>query len=468
MRRAASFIFAIGALASIALAHPMGNFSVSHNTSFDIERRWMRIALRIDIAEIPTVEEMKQLDANHDGKIAPAEKEAYLQSRVLGSVKMQSLKLDGKDVEPQILRMDVIQSEGSGGLPTLLLVADYRVAFDASAAQHILEYADHSFDGRAGWREITARAGPGMRIVESNVPEKDISRGLTVYPETLVGNPPQVSSARIVFAPRTGPTTGEASTEVRAAAPPKRQQDALAEILTGKRSSRWLILLSLPVAVALGAFHGLSPGHGKTVVAAYLVGSRGTAWHAFFLGLVVTLTHTAGVFALGFIVLFASGRVIPEQMYPWLGFISGAMIFAVGSWQFVRRVSANYSTTQIQDPHGPGGHAHTMPDGISATSLIALGISGGIVPCPSALIVMLSAIALRRTAEGILLIVAFSLGLASILILIGMAAVLSQRWLSRWSWEASLTGKLRLMSSLAVTLLGIGIAFQSLRGGGIL
>ena len=256
-------------------------------------------------------------------------------------------------------------------------------------------------------------------------------------------------------------------------AAPVRGEDPLARLLGGGRRSTWLVLLSLPLAFALGAFHALAPGHGKTVVAAYLVGSRGTPWHAFLLGLVVTLTHTAGVFALGFIVLFASGRLIPETVYPWLGFVSGAMIFCVGSWQFVRRLSASYSTagdsTGIElDPHGPGGHTHAVPDSISPAGLIALGISGGIVPCPSALIVMLSAIAVRRAGAGIVLIVAFSVGLATVLILIGLAAVMSQRWLLRWKWEASLTGRLRLLSSLAVTVLGLAIAIQALRAGSIL
>jgi nickel/cobalt exporter len=238
--------------------------------------------------------------------------------------------------------------------------------------------------------------------------------------------------------------------------------------LGGGERSTWLILVSLPIALTLGAFHALSPGHGKTVVAAYLVGTRGTAWHALVLGVVVTLTHTAGVFALGFVVLFASGTIIPERLYPWLGFASGAMIFCVGAWQFVRRLSANYSTTPPLDPHGPGGHTHEIPERMSFAGLVALGVSGGIVPCPSALIVMLSAIALQRAAAGIVLIVAFSIGLASVLILIGMAAVMAQSWLRRFSWEASMTGRLRLMSSCVVAVLGAAIAIEALRAGSIL
>jgi ABC-type nickel/cobalt efflux system permease component RcnA len=178
------------------------------------------------------------------------------------------------------------------------------------------------------------------------------------------------------------------------------------------------------------------------------------------------------VFALGLIVLFASGRILPERLYPWLGFVSGMMIFCVGSWQFIRRVSAKSvgggAGGAAIDPHGPGGHTHKLPDSISLPGLVALGVSGGIVPCPSALVLLLSAIALHRTGAGLVLIIGFSFGLAFVLILIGMLTLYSQRLLTRWSWDAKLTGPLRMLSSLAVSLLGVGIALQSLRAGSIL
>ena len=470
-RLACVFATVITIFATFAHAHPMGNFSVSHNTSFEIERNWFRIALRIDIAEIPSVEEMKLLDANHDGQISESEKAAYLKDRVLGLTRMQTLRLNGKSVEPLVLRTDVITSEGAGGLPCIFLVVDYRVDFPAANQPATIEYEDHSFEGRTGWREITARAGAGMKIIESNVPERDLSRGLSVYPTDMAKATPQVSSARIVFQRRDGATTSMVA-EAKHAAPvatPVRRDDPLAKLFDGGKASTTIILLSLPLAFALGAFHALSPGHGKTVVAAYLVGSRGTAWHAFLLGIVVTLTHTAGVFALGLIVLFASSRLIPEQLYPWLGFASGMMIFAVGSWQLVRRWAAVYSANvALEHNHGPGGHSHLMPESFSLAGLVALGVSGGIVPCPSALIVMLSAIAMHRSGAGLVLIVIFSIGLASVLILIGMIAVYSQRVLQRWSFEATLAPKLRFASSLVVSLLGLGIAFQALRAGAVL
>ena len=192
----------IAVSAARALAHPMGNFSVNHNTSIDVERNGVRIALRIDIAEIPAVEEMKRLDANHDGQVSDAEKTAYLQGRGRELLRLQTFRLNDKDVEPEILRLDLVTTPGAGGLPTLLLVADYRLPIKAGSERNVFEYADRSFDGRTGWREITARAGSGATILESNVPEKDLSKGLSVYPADETTAPPQIMSARIVFAMR--------------------------------------------------------------------------------------------------------------------------------------------------------------------------------------------------------------------------------------------------------------------------
>ncbi len=457
----ATLILTIGLLASAAVAHPMGNFSVNHNTSIDVERNDLRIALRIDIAEIPAVEEMKSLDANHDGLVSDAEKTAYLQNRGRELTRLQTFRVNGKEIEPEILRLDVVTTAGAGGLPTLLFVGDYRLPIDPAVAQNVFEYADRSFDGRSGWREITARAEHGAKIIESNVPEKDLSKGLSVYPADETAAPPQVVSARIVF--EAHGAESQSSSRVAASPPPSstRADDPLARLLGGGRRSGWFILWSLPIAFALGALHAMSPGHGKTIVAAYLVGARGTAWHALLLGIVVTVTHTAGVFALGLAVLFASGRLIPESLYPWLGFVSGMMIFCVGSWRLVRRwAAARVGESRVELMHG---HTH---EPVSRAGLIALGFSGGIVPCPSALIVMLSAIALHQIGAGLILIVAFSFGLASVLILIGLAVVHGQRLLRRWSWEAAWTGRLQMLSSLAVSVLGLALVVQSLRAAG--
>jgi ABC-type nickel/cobalt efflux system permease component RcnA len=213
--------------------------------------------------------------------------------------------------------------------------------------------------------------------------------------------------------------------------------DSLARLLHQGDLGLGMVLAGMAVAFGLGAVHALSPGHGKTIVAAYLVGSRSTAKHAALLGLMVTFTHTVSVFFLGFVTLFLSRFVLPEKIYPMLGTFSGLAIVWVGGTLFVRRLRAarghrhhyHHGDGLVHD-HGEG-HVHShMPEGqASMGSLMALGASGGLVPCPSALVLLLSSVALGRIALGLTLLVAFSTGLAVVLMAIGMAAVYAKHLL---------------------------------------
>jgi ABC-type nickel/cobalt efflux system permease component RcnA len=262
--------------------------------------------------------------------------------------------------------------------------------------------------------------------------------------------------------------------------------------MTTKELGVGIVLFALVAAAGLGAFHALEPGHGKTVVAAYLVGSRGTAWHALLLGLIVTASHTAGVYLLGAVTLYASRYVVPERLYPWLGVISGLTVAGLGFYLFLRRYASKNHPHEHAHPHehghghhqhgfvgnshGPeGAHAshhlqHGKPgDAVSLAQLFALGVTGGIIPCPAALVVLLSAVALRRIGFGLLLIVAFSVGLAAVLIAIGLLMIYARRFMSRFQGEGLLISHwLPLTSSAVITVLGVAIAVQALVSAGIL
>ena len=507
MRRLACLTFLLSLSAS---AHPMGNFSVSHFTSIRVESDHVDLRFRIDFAEIPTAQELPLIDANHDGCLSAAETQSYLNTKLPKLTAAQSLKLNGQPLPLTATSSAIINRAGAGDLPTLLLTIDYRAPLPPVSGRATLEYSDDTYPNRKGWREIIATTSPAFRTIESTVPDTDRSHALEAYPpEDPFTPPPDDTVARLIFAPSgstvaaaTAPTTSPVATSSRNTSTP---QDPFTRLITAEKLSAAVILTSLAVAFVLGSFHALSPGHGKTVVAAYLVGSRGTARHAMLLGAVVTLTHVAGVFALGFIVLFASKYILPETLFPWLGFTSGLMIVAIGLWQFTRRYALMYAARRAQDPttwtfaplttaqpgtaglrpapppsfhvhppgfhdhhHGPGGHSHDLPDRITPGSLIALGVSGGIVPCPSALIVLLSAIALHRTGFGLVLITAFSFGLASVLILIGLLMLYARHLLNRFSFTAAPLQKLPLISPLVVAFLGAAIAVQALVSGGIL
>jgi ABC-type nickel/cobalt efflux system permease component RcnA len=192
------------------------------------------------------------------------------------------------------------------------------------------------------------------------------------------------------------------------------------------------MLLAWLAAFAFGAVHALSPGHGKTLVAAYLVGSRGTPRHAVFLGLTVTFTHTVSVFALGLVTLYLSRFVLPETITPILGAISGVTIVWVGATLLYRRTVGRWRIAPAQGlahDHGDGRvHTH-VPDEITVGGLIALGASGGLVPCPSALVLLLTSVSLGRVGLGLTLLVAFSAGLAVVLTGIGLAVLYAKHWL---------------------------------------
>jgi nickel/cobalt exporter len=279
-------------------------------------------------------------------------------------------------------------------------------------------------------------------------------------------------------------------------AAPTPQQNAslerLLDLVRAKDISLTFYIFALVIALALGALHALTPGHGKTVVAAYLVGSRGTIWHAIVLGSVVTLTHTGSVFLLGIFTLAASQYILPTTIIPWLEVLSGVLILGLGLyllWQrfqyWLRSRTATpivgnrkYSLTpsaaprkisgsvKVEHPtadvhhHGDGKvHSHAVPETFTWRSLIALGVSGGLVPCPDAIAILLVAVAINRILLGLALIVSFSFGLALILIVIGLLMVNSRRLFDRFSFLDRVAPVMPIVSALIVLTLGIGLTW---------
>jgi nickel/cobalt exporter len=273
------------------------------------------------------------------------------------------------------------------------------------------------------------------------------------------------------------------------------QSDALTRLLHQQELTPWMIAAGLGIAFALGAAHALTPGHGKTIVAAYLVGSRGTLKHAAFLGAMVTFTHTVSVFLLGLATLFLFHYVVPQNVTQVLGAISGLSIIAIGGWMLFNRLRRPGPTPahhhdhihghdhhhphehphtheHAHDPahnhshehsHGPGGHTHShMPDEISWSGLAALGASGGLVPCESALVLLLTAIALRRVGLGLFLLISFSLGLALVLMAIGVLVIYAKNLLPKDSNGSPFFRWMPVASAAVVMLLGVVMTGVSL------
>jgi ABC-type nickel/cobalt efflux system permease component RcnA len=541
-----------------ALAHPMGNFSVNHYGKIQLQQESIEILYLIDMAEIPTYQEMREFGMTADPATPAAAR--YLKEQELRLKNGLALEEDGKPLELVVTSRQLTFAEGAGGLPTMKLAFVFRGRI--GAGEHSVSYRDNNFPGRAGWKEVVFVAN-GATVLQSTAPATDRSHELTNYSTDLLNSPPQQLSAVVEFrtdlpqssfsstkAPSAKADVRPAAATVRKHAESYRRvqsQDHAATTVSSEASNRskdtpnksahsndretspisgsdpasvvtqhpatrsqntprsrftelistqnklgfWVLLSAALIAAGLGALHALEPGHGKTIVAAYLVGSRGTARHAVLLGLVVTASHTAGVYLLGIITLYASRYIVPDQLYPWLGAISGLSVTVLGVFIFLRHLTGERG----EHSHAKGeNHSHwflsmfnqsarqrtaddltadnrtVLASGaapaenrrVSLRELCLLGITGGIVPCPAALVVLLSAFSLHRIGFGLFLITAFSFGLAAVLVIVGLTMVYAKQFMApRLGARASFVRVLPLVSSAFMVILGVGIAVSA-------
>jgi nickel/cobalt exporter len=459
-----------------AAAHPLGNFSVNRYSRIEVDAAGLRLRYALDMAEIPTLQELAALDADADGTVSAGERAAHAQALAARLAAGLSLRADGKPLPLSAGRAELTLRPGQAGLETLYLRLDLTAPLPEGAGPWRIDYADTVFGGRAGWGEVVVR-GPGL--LEASAPAEDLSRELTAYPPDMLAAPMTSDGASFRFAAVAGQPAASAE---RGAAPPAQQpgDDQLAALVNTPITGPLALAGVLLTAMALGAAHALTPGHGKTIVAAYLVGARGTAAHALFLGLTTTITHTAGVFGLGLVTLFVSAWVLPEQLYPWLGVLSGALIFSIGAALLRQRYAAlrgagrrgeQHEHHELDEhgghDHGAGYHTHAPPP-VSWRGLLALGVSGGLLPCPSALVLLLGAVALGRPALGLLLVLGFSLGLAGVLTGLGLLLVRARGLFARLPAGGVLLPGVSLAGAALVTVAGVAITLRALVDTGLL
>jgi ABC-type nickel/cobalt efflux system permease component RcnA len=506
-------------------AHPLGNFTVNHFARLEVEAERVRIRYVVDMAEIPAFQELRAADSDGDGTPSSAELNAYLERAAAQYVGGLVLTVDGTRVPFRLLRNSINTPAGAGGLPTLRIECDYEGTVPAAEANSArrLRFEDTNHRERAGWREIVVRPAAGVSVFDSSAFGSGLTDELKIYPQDRLAAPLDERVAELSFVDGAVPAGGE-TLLTREGRPAGGSRDRLAELIDVPEVTLAVALLGLLTACALGALHALSPGHGKAVVGAYLVGSRGTVKHAAFLGLMVTATHTAGVFALGLLTLFASEYVVPERLFPVMSLVSGGLVLAVGLSLFFRRLRAalggtarahthdghthhahdhqhehthehatghahshehthehsqeyphahehaHADDTMLVHSHGGRAHSHLPPgaDGERVTwrSLLALGISGGMLPCPSALVVLLAAVSLGRVGFGLLLVVAFSLGLAATLTGVGLAFVYAGRLVKHPAGSGGLMRALPVLSAFVIACAGAAICYEALRDAG--
>ena len=421
---------------AVAAAHPLGNFTINRFARVDVGGDRLFVRYVLDLAEIPTFEARQRgVDAR------------VYASRLARGV---HVTLDGRRVVLVPVAHALAFPLGAGGLHTMRLEVILRGP-TVTGSEH-LEFRDTNYAGRIGWKEI---------VVGADTPS--ISSELRAYPKSLLQSPKDVTAVSAEVAPTHDPPL--TLTRGRAFQAPDRVADSgFTRLIAQGHLSPLVILAALVAALFWGAAHALSPGHGKTIVAAYLIGKRGTVRDAAALGAIVTVTHTIGVFALGLATLLLSQWIVPDTLYPWLNLVAGVSVVLIGV-TVLRARSRDWLHARAH-VHGHHHHHDHAPEPASGMrGLLAVGVSGGILPCPSALVVLLAAISLHRVAFGLVLIVAFSVGLALAITAVGLAAVLAKKAFARRSFDGLLLRALPAMSAAVILAAGVAMTVRALPGG---
>ncbi len=478
IRRLALVLAGVAAIAAaapaVAQAHPLGNFTVNRYSLVVVGKGSVKVTFVLDEAEIPTFQAL-------GGRPTPQAARAWAEAHVATFADKLHLTVDGRAVPlvPDTSHVIATLRKGQGGLDCMRVTVPLSAAL-TGAGPFTATFEDDTFGDRVGWKEIVMRAAPGAVLTRSSAATHDVSDMLRHYPTGMLSTPLDVTSASFGYRYGSGPSVSVGAPQGQGGESVAISGGAFTDLVTHRDLGLGFVLVALLIAMFWGAVHALSPGHGKSIVAAYLVGSRGTARHAAFLGLTVTVTHTASIFALGIVTLYLSDYILPETLYPWLSVISGLVVVGMGGSILVRRARRLRAAQQHHHHHehhhdhghdhdhdhlhhhGPGGHTHEPPVAITVRSMLALGISGGILPCPSALVVMLGAIAVHRVAFGLVLVVAFSFGLAATLTGVGMLVVYARRLVDRVPSSGRLVQAAPTFSAAVITILGVGLTVQAL------
>jgi nickel/cobalt transporter (NicO) family protein len=531
VRRSAAVTAAIGillVLPGLVAAHPLGNFTINHYAEIRVEPGQVLLDVVIDQAEIAAFQARQEFDTDADGSVSDEEIEA---GRITACDALApDLRLTANDeaLDLRTIEAGLSFPPGVGGLSTMRLVcgfgADLPAPIGAEATR--IAFGDESFPDRLGWREIVARgSGVTLAIVEGVPRDESVSARLTAYPEEFIALPladasvvvdataggeelapldlpdaqpldgevvspsPSTSPAPVgTDTPSPSPTPAASPTPVFGAVPGGIDGGELPGIFDEADLTPVMLLLSLFTAAALGAGHALTPGHGKTLMAAYLVGTRGTPLHALALALSVSVSHTVGILLLAGLVLGAADVLPPDVVVRWAPVVAAVSILAIGGWMLAGELRRRRSTEGVpagsshdhddhghehvheqgadhdephdhglEHSHGGRPHSHVPAPGSTITwrGLFVLGLAGGLIPSTSALLILLGSIAAGRPGFGFVLVVAFGLGMAAVMGGVGLVIVAARRRLDGMPAGPGL-GRIRETVPLVAALLVFG------------
>ncbi len=449
---AAALACAILASARMAAAHPAGFTSINRYVGVECDEQGaVHIAYLLDFAEFPAYAEIEALDSDHDGTVTPAEQRAYLDRRLPPVLEQWTVEVDGSKAALRVVGSSLEVFPGERGLSTLRIAADVAVdvpqPVSSTEGEIRVAVRDRAFSDRSGWREMAAEDTAGAAVVSGRSARPSDA---LAYSSAPAAGPPRVDEADFVFRLRRPARVESPSGRRDPAVVVDPRLARLSSAMKRARGSWSFSVLALALAFVLGAAHALSPGHGKVMAAAYLVGRRARPSQAVLFGATVTVAHTAVVFLVGCMALTVERSMGSDRLLRGLELASAVTILVLGIVQLSRRWRE--ATGSSADDHG---HAHVaaVPDG--TRSLLALGASSGLTPCPSALAVLLTAIAIHRYGFGLVLVLAFSLGIALTLTTTGLFVVTARGWLDRIAGAAPVLRWLPVLSSTCVLLIGV-------------
>lgn len=447
-------------LAPQAHAHPIGNFTLNLYSGIQVQPGRVHIDYVLEMAEISTQEQKPGMDLDEDGEISQDERESWADRASTQIGTNLTMIANGQQVALQLVDSTLRFRTGQGGLDLLYMEATFEGELPDSGE---VRYTDANYTTRPGWREIAVAAGPGMAIVAATVPDHTLSDELQSYPSELAADPLNVRDTVFSFQPSDAPVeqTDPSGTGSSGSSSPA-GSGGFADLLATSSSDRAIGLL-LVLAFGFGFLHALGPGHGKTIMAASTLSGSVRLRQALFLGGVVALMHCATVVGLGAIAYAASRTISSERVYSGLKLFTALIVLIVGAVMLVVRWRQRHAV----DDHGHEHRGHRRPHpsrspgttGLDRAGIAAVAASGGLIPSPSAVVVLLGAIAVDRIPLGVALVVAFSVGLAASLVLVGVLSHFAKTRLGET--EHRIGAWLPLAAAATIFVVGIVLTVQA-------
>lgn len=424
--------------AAPALAHPLGNFTTNVHVGLEFGSAVTEVLLVVDMAEIPAFRETGAIDQ---------EGSEYASQTCINLQPDLSVVVNGSPLQLTMVASYVDRPPGEGGLATLRLECGFQGPRVGGGDEIVVD--NQVFADRLGWAEIT---------VSSSV---DLVTDLTSTSPSAV----------LRDYPPGPPLSQRIATLVVGSAPAANLSSPVARgpiAALGSNLSQSAGLVALAVALGLGVVHALAPGHGKTLMAAYLVGQRGTPRQAVALGLSVAVAHTLGVAVLGAVTLLASSTFQPDRVYPWLTAASAGIVTVIGLTMLVRAFTRRDHHHHDDHGHHHDHHDHNESRPIGWRSLAVLGLAGGMVPSASAVVLLLGGISTGQPWFGLALVACFGIGMSLALVAAGLAAL----GISRFGWKLLDSEQLRhrwqhlvpRLAGVAVTTIGLFLVWNAATG----